>query len=166
MWKVWVFLAPLCPICQDYTFYLNAMHEQWEQEYPGQIEFVGWFPNPTVSEEQIAEFEDRYAVEWELASDTVGWADQLNASWTPEVFVLDSLGEVRYRGRINDFYFALGKHRNSPRNQDLQDAVEALLKGGSPANAYTDVIGCPIEKRIPFNELYGHAIFPALKSAN
>ena len=129
MWKVWVFLAPLCPICQDYTFYLNAMHEQWEQEYPGQIEFVGWFPNPTVSEDQIAEFEDRYAVEWELASDTVGWADQLNASWTPEVFVLDSLGEVRYRGRINDFYFALGKHRNSPRNQDLQDAVEALLKG-------------------------------------
>ena len=166
MWKVWVFLAPLCPICQDYTFYLNAMHAQWEQEHPGQIEFVGWFPNPTVSEEQIAEFEDRYAVEWELARDTVGWADRLNASWTPEVFVLDSLGEVRYRGRINDFYFALGKHRNSPRNQDLQDAVEALLKGRNPVNAYTDVIGCPIEKRIPFNELYGRVIFPALKSAN
>ena len=166
MWKVWVFLAPLCPICQDYTFYLNAMHEQWEQEYPGQIEFVGWFPNPTVSDDQIAVFEDRYAVEWQLARDTVGWADRLNASWTPEVFVLDSLGEVRYRGRINDFYFALGKHRSSPRNQDLQDAVDALLKGGSPVNAYTDVIGCPIENRIPFNELYGHAIFPALKSVN
>ena len=57
-------------------------------------------------------------------------------------------------------------HLNSPRNQDLQDAVEALLKGENPVNAYTDVIGCPIEKRIPFNELYGHAIFPALKSAN
>lgn len=166
MWKVWVFLAPLCPICQDYTFYLNALHEQWEQEYPGEIEFVGWFPNPTVSDDQIVVFEDRYAVEWDLARDTVGWADRLNASWTPEVFVLDSLGEVRYRGRINDFYFALGKHRSSPRNQDLQEAVEALMKGGSPVNANTDVIGCPIENRIPFNELYGHAIFPALKSAN
>ena len=50
MWKVWVFLAPLCPICQDYTFYLNALNEQWEREHPGEVEMVGWFPNPTVTE--------------------------------------------------------------------------------------------------------------------
>ena len=28
MWQVWVFLAPLCPICQDDTYYLNALHER------------------------------------------------------------------------------------------------------------------------------------------
>ena len=59
MWKVWVFLAPLCPICQDYTFYLNALQEQWESEYSEQIEMTGWFPNPKVTEEQIAEFSER-----------------------------------------------------------------------------------------------------------
>ena len=79
MWKVWIFLAPLCPICQDYTFYLNSMYTDWEQEYPGQIEMVGWFPNPTVTTAEITEFRERYAVEWELERDTVGWSDGLSA---------------------------------------------------------------------------------------
>ena len=64
MWKVWIFLAPLCPICQDYTYYLNALNEKWEEEYPGQVEMVGWFQNPTVTNEQIATFADRYGVNW------------------------------------------------------------------------------------------------------
>ena len=64
MWQVWVFLAPLCPICQDYTYYLNALHEQWSAAEEPQVELVGWFPNPTVTGEAIAEFADRYAVEW------------------------------------------------------------------------------------------------------
>ena len=28
----------------------------------GQIEFVGWFPNPTVSDDEIDLFSERYAV--------------------------------------------------------------------------------------------------------
>lgn len=160
MWKVWIFLAPLCPICQDYTFYLNSMYADWEQEYPGQIEMVGWFPNPTVTSAEITEFRERYAVEWELERDTVGWSDGLSAKYTPEVFVLDSTGVVRYQGRINDFYFALGKHRRSPKNEDLRDAVEALVKGGAPVSEYTDAIGCPIENRIPFNKEFGQVVFP------
>ncbi|MDA0303789.1 MAG: redoxin domain-containing protein [Bacteroidetes bacterium] len=166
MWTVWVFLAPLCPICQDYTYYLNQLDAAWQNAADDQIELVGWFPNPAVTEEALVEFAERYEVSWPLALDTVGWADALGASWTPEVFVLDSLGTIRYRGRINDLYFALGKHRNTPRGHDLRDAVEALLEGGTPVVSNTDVIGCPIEKRTPFNENWGHAIFPALKSAN
>ena len=73
MWQVWVFLAPLCPICQDYTYYLNALHEQWNAAEEPQVELVGWFPNPTVTDEAIAEFADRYAVEWEMARVTFGW---------------------------------------------------------------------------------------------
>ena len=61
MWQVWVFLAPLCPICQDYTFYLNALHEQWSVAQEPQVELIGWFPNPTVTDEVIAEFADRSA---------------------------------------------------------------------------------------------------------
>jgi hypothetical protein len=79
------------------------MYADWEQEYPGQIEMVGWFPNPTVTSAEITEFGERYAVDWELERDTVGWSDGLSAKYTPEVFVLDSTGAVRYQGRINDF---------------------------------------------------------------
>jgi hypothetical protein len=148
MWKVWVFLAPLCPICQDYTFYLNALNEQWEEEYPGQVEMVGWFPNPTVTDEQIATFADRYDVDWSLAKDTSGWSDAVEAKWTPEAFLIDPNGQVRYRGRVNDLYYALGKHRAKPKRQDLALAVEQAMDGQAVDPKRKDAIGCPIERRI------------------
>ena len=147
MWKVWVFLAPLCPICQDYTFYLNTLHEQWELEYPGQIELIGWFPNPTATDEQIALFAERYAVDWSLAPDTVGWSDAVGAKWTPEAFLVDPNGQVRYRGRVNDLYYALGKHRPKPKKQDLALAVQQAMSGQAIAPSRTYAIGCPIERR-------------------
>jgi len=161
MWKVWVFLAPLCPICQDYTFYLNALHEEWSTNSPGQIEMVGWFPNPNVSQDQLDAFADRYAVEWELALDTAGWSDVLEAEWTPEVFVLDEEGIVQYRGRVNDLYYALGKHRIRPRKQDLALAVEQLMMGEKVEPSVTNAIGCPIERRIPYSDSLARKTFPA-----
>ncbi len=166
MWFVWVFLAPLCPVCQDYTFYLNQLDEVWESEHFGEVELTGWFPNPDVDLAAIDTFRERYSVEWELAPDTVGWADVLDARWTPEVFVLDSLGNVRYRGRINDLYFALGKHRNAPRVNDLELALAALMAGRAPVAESTDVIGCPIESKRLFNAFMGKMIFPDLVRAN
>lgn len=159
MWKVWVFLAPLCPICQDYTFYLNALHEKWEQEHPGQIEFVGWFPNPTVSDDEIDLFSERYAVQWELARDTVGWSDAVGARWTPEAVLISPGGEVVYRGRVNDLYYALGKHRSQPRSADLALAVEQALSGAEVVPSRTDAIGCPIEKRALFQDSLGRHVF-------
>jgi hypothetical protein len=156
MWKVWVFLAPLCPICQDYTFYLNALQEQWESEYSEQIEMTGWFPNPKVTEEQIAEFSETYGIDWSLARDTTGWSEAVGAKWTPEAFLIDPEGNVRYRGRVNDFYYALGKHRSKPRRADLALAVDQALSGEEVYPASTDAIGCPIEDRFPFAESTQH----------
>ena len=150
MWQVWVFLAPLCPICQDYTYYLNALHEQWSAAEEPQVELIGWFPNPTVTDAAIAEFADRYAVDWELARDTNGWSEAVGARFTPEAALVSPDGEVVYRGRVNDLYYALGKHRSTPRSSDLALAVEQALGGLPVVPAETDAIGCPIQSRISF----------------
>ena len=149
MWKVIVFLAPLCPICQDYTHYLNGLAERLlAQEAP--VELVGLFPNPRVTDGEIEAFAERYGVvDWTLARDTCGWSAALGAAWTPECVLLDSAGVVHYRGRVNDLYFALGKHRRAPRSEDLEAAVEAVLVGEEPDPFETTPIGCPIETRIP-----------------
>lgn len=147
MWTVFVFLAPLCPICQDYTHYLNALEARWaEREVP--VELVGLFPNPRVTEADISRFAETYGVEWELGRDTCGWSEALEAEWTPECFLVDAGGEIVYSGRVNDLYFALGKHRTEPRTADLEAAVEAVLAGKSPPTSRTTPIGCPIENRI------------------
>ena len=144
VWKVVVFLAPLCPICQDYTYFLNALHDQWlATDVP--VEMVGVFPEGSASLEDIEDFADTYRVAWPLQLDKEGFVDSLDARWTPEVFVLDSLGKVHYRGRINDLYVSLGKHRPKPKRHDLRDAMAALLSGQAPRDSVTQAIGCPIE---------------------
>ena len=159
MWQVWVFLAPLCPICQDYTYYLNALHEQWSAAEEPQVELVGWFPHPTVTDEAIAEFADRYAVEWEMARDTIGWSEAVGARFTPEAALVSPDGEVVYRGRVNDLYYALGKHRSTPRSSDLALAVEQALSGLTVEPAETDAIGCPIQNRLPFQDSLATQVF-------
>ena len=144
VWKVVVFLAPLCPICQDYTYFLNALHKEWSaKEAP--VEMVGVFPEGSASQEDIEGFADTYGVTWPLQGDKNGLVDDLSARWTPEVFVLDSLGRVHYRGRVNDLYVSLGKHRLKPKRHDLRDAVAALLAGQAPRDSVTQTVGCPIE---------------------
>ena len=144
VWKVVVFLAPLCPICQDYTYFLNALHNEWTAaESP--VELVGVFPEGSASQEDIEGFADTYGVTWPLQLDREGAAVDLDARWTPEVFVLDSVGRVHYRGRVNDLYVSLGKHRPKPKRHDLRDAVAALLAGQTPRDSVTQAIGCPIE---------------------
>ncbi len=144
VWKVVVFLAPLCPICQDYTYFLNALHNEWAAtEVP--VEMVGVFPKGSASHEDIEGFADTYEVTWPLQLDQEGVAVDLEAKWTPEVFVLDSLGRVHYRGRVNDLYVSLGKHRPKPKRHDLRDAMAALLSGQAPRDSVTQAIGCPIE---------------------
>ena len=133
--------------------YLNGLAERLE-ERGAPVELMGLFPNPRVTDEDIAVFADRYdMVAWTLARDTCGWSEALDAAWTPECVLLDSVGEVHYRGRVNDLYFALGKHRRSPRSEDLEAAVEAaveaVLAGKEPDPFETTPIGCPIETRIP-----------------
>lgn len=144
VWKVVVFLAPLCPICQDYTYFLNALHNEWTAaESP--VELVGVFPEGSASQQDIEGFADTYGVVWPLQLDHEGVAVGLDARWTPEVFVLDSLGQVHYRGRVNDLYVSLGKHRPKPKRHDLREAVSALLAGRAPRDSVTQAIGCPIE---------------------
>ena len=99
----------------------------------------------SASQEDIEGFADTYGVTWPLQLDREGAAVDLDARWTPEVFVLDSVGRVHYRGRVNDLYVSLGKHRPKPKRHDLRDAVAALLAGQAPRDSVTQAIGCPIE---------------------
>ena len=102
-WRVILFLAPLCPICQNMTHEMRLLEEEFEG---APVEFVGVFPNPSTRPDQIAAFGETYDLNMALMADTAGWAGRLDARWTPEVFVLDERDSVLYRGRLNDRYFA------------------------------------------------------------
>ncbi len=142
VWRVLIFLAPLCPICQNMTFDLR----QLEKDFVGEsVEFVGVFPNASTTEAQIATFQQTYGLSMPLHLDTADWAGTLGARWTPEVFVLDAADSVVYRGRINDRYFAPGKRKPKTKRRDLDAALRDCLAGRPVADPVTDAVGCPIE---------------------
>ncbi len=60
-------------------------------------------------------------------------ADQFRATRTPEVFVLSPVGEVLYRGRIDDQYI-VGVQRDKPQREDLKLALVDILAGSRSAS--------------------------------
>jgi hypothetical protein len=71
-------------------------------------------------------------------------AAQVRASVTPEAVVVDRRGAIRYRGRIDNFYAALGRPRQAVTAHDLQDALTALVAGKAVPASETQAIGCYI----------------------
>jgi hypothetical protein len=71
-------------------------------------------------------------------------AKRAKASVTPEAVVVDRAGKIRYRGRIDNFYAALGKTRRQVTEHDLRAALDAVLSGGSVPKAQTEALGCYI----------------------
>jgi hypothetical protein len=69
-------------------------------------------------------------------------ATHAKASITPQAFVIDRSGEIRYRGRIDNLYAALGKTRQQVTSHDLRDALDAVLVGGKVPHPETEALGC------------------------
>jgi hypothetical protein len=73
-------------------------------------------------------------------------ARRAKATVTPEAVVVDRAGGVKYRGRIDNQYAALGKPRRVVTEHDLRDAVTAVIAGRPVAQAETQAFGCFISK--------------------
>ena len=67
------------------------------------------------------------------------------AGVTPEAVVVDAKGEVRYQGRIDNRYVDFGKYRAEATQEDLSDALNAVLNGQDVKEPCTKAIGCFIE---------------------
>ena len=63
------------------------------------------------------------------------------ATHTPQMFVFDRERRLRYTGKIDDNW----QTPSAVTKQYLRDALDALLKGATPAEAATHAIGCTIK---------------------
>lgn len=67
-------------------------------------------------------------------------ADLYDAQRTPEVYVIDSTGKLRYHGRITE------NHEDASSSPDLKNALDALLAGKTVAKSVTKAFGCTIKR--------------------
>ena len=143
-WRVYVFLSPECPLSENYTLTLSKLKKEFES---GDIKFHFVFPGMFYPRPQIEQFVMVYG----LSESSIHYdpayqlRDYCKATITPEVFVIDQLGVILYRGAIDNWAITLGKQRQVITKHYLFDALSQLSDNQVVKLNKTRAVGCIIE---------------------
>lgn len=136
-----IFVGTECPLVQLYALRLRQLHEELA---PKGVQLLAINSNVQDTAERVAEHAKQREFSFPVLKDTdQKVADLFQAARTPEAFVLDKDGVIRYRGRIDD-QFGIGFQRAQPTRRDLAEALNELIAGKPVSVAKTEVMGCKI----------------------
>jgi peroxiredoxin len=136
-----IFVSVQCPVSNAYNERMEALAQAWKARG---FAVVGINANRTESPEAVAGHAKEHGFSFPILKDNDNkLADLLGASFTPETYVFDSGGVLRYHGRIDD-----SKDPSGITKRDLTEALEALAAGKPVPVAETKAFGCTI-KRVP-----------------
>ena len=68
-------------------------------------------------------------------------AKMYGAERTPEVFLFNEIGLLKYQGTIDDNY----ENESKVKTKYVEDAIESLISGKDPKVTQTDAVGCTIK---------------------
>lgn len=142
---VLIFLSPDCPLCETYSYTLKKLDSLYKDKG---ILMLGIASGTLYRREEYMHFIQEF--NWNLSvllDDSLYLMNNFGASVTPEVVLLDSILQVQYQGRIDNWPVDLAKKRSVITEHDLQDALEDYLNGVPIKNKKTQAIGCIIEAR-------------------
>jgi len=130
-----LFLSTICPYSNYYNDLIRDMAAEFSKR---NVLFVGVNSGGLETAEEMRTHAREHGHSFDLIRDADSRiADLLDASRTPEAFLLDSTGTLRYHGRI-------ASKISSP---DLKSAIEAFLAGRPIHPAETKAFGCAIPRK-------------------
>jgi thiol-disulfide isomerase/thioredoxin len=139
-----VFMTNRCPGVKAYDDRLRRLAESWR----GRVAFVGINPAsdalyPDESLRHMAQAARARGLPFPYLKDaSQATAREFGAVCTPEVFLLDARGRLRYHGRIDDSIVEANARRHF-----LADALEAVARPRALRHGprWTAPLGCSIE---------------------
>ena len=140
-----VFIATDCPISNGYAPEIQRICTGFAQQGV-RCTLVYEDEGITPAAVQAHRAEYRYRNVDTLIDDRRAIARHAGATVTPEAVVLDRQGEIKYRGRIDNFYAALGKPRQRATTHEFRDALAAVVAGRKVERPRTDALGCYITR--------------------
>jgi peroxiredoxin len=136
-----MFIATDCPVSNSYNDRMVSLAKQYG---PKGVRFLAINANATEPLQKVAAHAKEHGFPFPVLKDEdSAVADAYAAQATPHVYVLDSAGVLRYRGRIDD-----NMNPNAVKTHDLADALNAVLAGQPVARADTKAFGCSIKRRV------------------
>ncbi len=141
-YKIYIFVAETCPICQYYTKKIKEISNTYESEV------VLIFPNKMSTDESVKAYMKKYQIDFNYILDKDHkWVNKFDAMITPEVFVYNTKEKkVYYQGRIDDNYARVGKRKLKIQSDDLINALESIKTNKKIKTATTQSVGCYISK--------------------
>jgi hypothetical protein len=137
-----VFVGVECPVSNSYAPEIASLCREYG---PKRIMFCVVYPDPDLTISAARKHAGDYAFPCPAVLDSdLRLASKVGATLTPEVALLSPTGQLLYRGRIDDRYFALGQQRAQPTQRDLRQALDAVLAGRPVPVPRTQPIGCYI----------------------
>ncbi len=134
-----VFLSAECPCSQGYDARLRSLADTYGSRG---VRFVAVNACHGETLDEARQHARRAGFPFPVFRDaTQTVAGRLGARVTPEVFVADRQGVVRYHGRIDD-----SRDPEGVQSRDLQATLDALLQGQDPPQAETRAFGCAIPR--------------------
>jgi peroxiredoxin len=138
-----IFLLSDCPASQSYTLTLNKLSKKYQ---PDKIAFLGVFPGKYSTDDELKDFKKIYKINFPLVKDPeLSFSKHLNAKICPSCFLIDSTGKTIYKGRIDDWLYSIGKKRQIVTQNNLEDAIIAVINKKPVEIPETNAIGCYIE---------------------
>jgi thioredoxin-related protein len=136
-----MFIAPDCPLCKT----LSKPYLDLRNKYP-QVQFIAVHSGENYEAMEINMFATGTDFKAPIFRDydyTV--AHQLNASITPEFFIIDSTGNILYQGLLDDRIEKLGNLKQVWNHNYLDDALNSIVNGSGIAVEKTTPVGCVLE---------------------
>ena len=137
---VLIFVTQDCPISNSYVPEINRITGDYSSR---DIAFLIVYVDATVTLATVKKHAEEYGYRAPAVFDARHvLVERVKATVTPEAAVLDSQGQILYRGRIDDLYPEIGKRRSEPTEHDLRDALDAILSGKPVLHPTTKAVGC------------------------
>jgi len=136
---VLIFVSTRCPVSNAYNERMVKLAGEYQ---PKGFQFLGINANKAEEPSELASHAKSHGFNFPVLKDKGNViADKLSASVTPEVFVLDGKGILRYHGRIDD-----SQDPAKIKSEDLKAALEALIGNQEIAKKEAKAFGCTIKR--------------------
>ncbi len=136
---VLMFISTQCPVSNGYNARMAALHSDYKDRG---VVFLGINSNKAESADDVRSHAKEHGFGFTILKDPDNRiADKLQASVTPEIYVLNSALELLYHGRIDD-----NSRGTAITSKDLRKALDEILDGKPVSVTRTKAFGCSIKR--------------------
>jgi peroxiredoxin len=137
-----IFVATKCPFSNAFNKVMTDLAKDYSSK---DVVLIGINSNKTEPAEEVASHAKQNLPFTVLKDAENKIADAYKASVTPEAFVIDTTGTIRYHGALGNSTTPT-KDAAKANSKEIREALDALLSGKEIAKSKTKAFGCTIKR--------------------